>query len=88
MNSYITTIEIKQSTATEFANIDQFLKEASFICDKKDTHSKTKKCDRSGVYIKKGSSLSLNEVSTFLVTTLYKSGKKYSFTVIKDKFRQ
>ena len=85
MNRYITTIEIKEASATEFANIDLFLKEASFICNKKDSNKKLKKCDRSGVYIKKGNNLSLSEVSSFLVSALYKSGKKYSFTVIKDK---
>lgn len=85
MASFIATIELKEVTASEFEHIDSTLRSASFICNRKDSIDYRKRRNRSGEYIKGGNDITLNDVSSVLVNTLYKTGKKYSFTIIKEK---
>jgi len=85
MPAFIATIELKDITASEFEHIDSALLDASFICIKKDSTDNQQKDIRSGAYIKRGTNITINDVSSQLLNTLYKKGRKYSFTLIKEK---
>ncbi|HEX3023723.1 MAG TPA: hypothetical protein VHP12_00810 [Chitinophagaceae bacterium] len=85
MTSFIATIELKDVTASEFEHLDSTLQSASFVCNRKDSINFQQRRNRSGEYIKRGKNITLKDVSSLLINTLYKTGRKYSFTIIKDK---
>lgn len=85
MPSFIATIELKDVTASEFERLDSKLQSASFVCNRKDSIDIKQRRNRSGEYVKRGNNMTLNDVSSLLANTLYKTGRKYSFTIIKEK---
>lgn len=85
MNRFIVNIELKEVTAPEFEHVDKNLRAKSFIADKSHYQETPGKCNRTGSYIRKGKDISLNDVSSLLLNTLYKTGRKYSFTIVREK---
>lgn len=85
MASFVAQIELKEITATEFEYFDMHLQSHSFECRKKDHPSFQGKRTIECVYIRKGINISISDISGLLVNALFKTGKKYSFTITKSK---
>lgn len=78
MARFITTIQLHDADEKDYKNLDNELKKKSFI------ETKHYRNPRKEEYNKEGN-ISIQDVTAAVVSAAKRTGKKYSFTIIRNK---
>ena len=78
MNTFTARVELHSANATDYTNLYTEMQKESLV-------AAGPKAERGNVEFKSKNKSSINEVIDAVVRAAYKTGKKFSFTVMKDK---